>query len=185
MSQSQRSANVYVPACSHGPTPPLVRNLPALQTRVWPLTGCSAVLASASHANPPQASLLGLLGLVLAATGAAAQSSREADYVIVGGGTAGCALAARLCAGMPGKKVTLLERGRPRTAEQDLLVKSVRNAFYSWDDPGLVEAWDSNKVPGLNKRKVLLRTGAALSCCIASTTSCGAARHGADATALK
>jgi alanine dehydrogenase len=42
----------------------------------------------------------------------------EADYVVVGGGTAGCALAARICEGLPNAKVVLLERSRPRTDEQ-------------------------------------------------------------------
>jgi malic enzyme len=46
------------------------------------------------------------------------EATLEADYVVVGGGTAGCALAARICEGLPNAKVVLLERGRPRTDEQ-------------------------------------------------------------------
>jgi hypothetical protein len=42
----------------------------------------------------------------------------EADYVVVGGGTAGCALAARICVGLPNSTVVLLERSLPRTDEQ-------------------------------------------------------------------
>ena len=42
----------------------------------------------------------------------------KADYVVVGGGTAGCALAARLCEGLPDARVVLLERGQPRTPDQ-------------------------------------------------------------------
>jgi malic enzyme len=42
----------------------------------------------------------------------------EADFVVVGGGTAGCALAARICEGLPNAKVVLLERSLPRTDEQ-------------------------------------------------------------------
>jgi choline dehydrogenase-like flavoprotein len=42
----------------------------------------------------------------------------EADYVVVGGGTAGCALAARICEGLPNASVVLLERSLPRTPEQ-------------------------------------------------------------------
>ena len=95
----------------------------------------------------------------LVVAGAVQAATQEADYVIVGGGTAGCALAARLCSGLPDKKFTLLERGKPRTPEQDLLVDSVRNAFYAWDDPGLVETWNSSAVPGMNGRKLELRTG--------------------------
>jgi hypothetical protein len=42
----------------------------------------------------------------------------EADYLVVGGGTAGCALAARICEGLPNATVVLLERSLPRTPEQ-------------------------------------------------------------------
>lgn len=56
-------------------------------------------------------------------TTASAQGPTEVDYVIVGGGTAGCALAARLCEGLPNAQIALLERGNPRSAEavRDLL----------------------------------------------------------------
>jgi choline dehydrogenase-like flavoprotein len=46
------------------------------------------------------------------------EAALEADYVVVGGGTAGCALAARICEGLPNAKVVLLERSLPRTPEQ-------------------------------------------------------------------
>ena len=56
-----------------------------------------------------------LAGAGAQAPEAAAPEATEADYVVVGGGTAGCALAARLCEGLPGASVVLLERGAPRT----------------------------------------------------------------------
>jgi hypothetical protein len=40
-----------------------------------------------------------------------------ADYVIVGGGTAGCVLAARLCTGLPEARIVMLERAAPRSPE--------------------------------------------------------------------
>jgi ribulose 1,5-bisphosphate synthetase/thiazole synthase len=46
------------------------------------------------------------------------RAALEADFVVVGGGTAGCALAARICEGLPNATVVLLERGLPRTPEQ-------------------------------------------------------------------
>ena len=46
-----------------------------------------------------------------------------ADYIVVGGGTAGCALVAQMCAAIPEKQFVLLERGRPRTDEEELKVK--------------------------------------------------------------
>ena len=47
-----------------------------------------------------------------------AVAAKVADYVVVGGGTAGCALAARLCECLPDSTVVLLERGPPRTPDQ-------------------------------------------------------------------
>lgn len=41
----------------------------------------------------------------------------EVDYVIVGGGTAGCVLAARLCEGLPQAKIAMVERAPPRSEE--------------------------------------------------------------------
>jgi choline dehydrogenase len=86
----------------------------------------------------------------------------EADYVIVGGGTAGCALAARLCAGLPDAQVTLLERGAPRTAQHDLIVSALRNTFTAWDMPAVTEKWLSEPNPGLNGRQVNVLSGATL-----------------------
>ena len=71
---------------------------------------------------------------VLAATAALAASSvtahqqafkgGAADYIVVGGGTAGCALVAQMCAAIPDKKFVLLERGKPRTKEEELRVRT-------------------------------------------------------------
>ena len=64
-----------------------------------------------------------------------------ADYVIIGGGTAGSAVAARLCEALPEATVVVLERGAPRTAEEDLFVESPRLTFDSWAVPGVTEVW--------------------------------------------
>jgi malic enzyme len=64
---------------------------------------------------------IALLALVTAQAPLSADdfgTALEADYVVVGGGTAGCALAARICEGLPNATVVLLERGLPRTDEQ-------------------------------------------------------------------
>lgn len=47
-----------------------------------------------------------------------ASATANADYIVVGGGTGGCALAARLCVGLPHASVTLLERGKERNSEE-------------------------------------------------------------------
>ena len=62
-----------------------------------------------------QAAAVAAAGLASAAAQAPAAAS--ADYVIVGGGTAGCVLAAKLCTGLPDAKIVLLERAAPRSAE--------------------------------------------------------------------
>lgn len=51
-------------------------------------------------------------------TAAQTTAATNADYIVVGGGTGGCALAARLCMGLPGASVTLLERGKERDSEE-------------------------------------------------------------------
>ena len=70
------------------------------------MTGLTAWLPTA---------LVALLAVSL--TGAAAQQQLEADYVIVGGGTAGCVLAARLCTGLPNATIVMMERAEPRSPE--------------------------------------------------------------------
>ena len=86
-------------------------------------------------------------------------TARAADYVIVGGGTAGCALAARLCTAAPDATVTLLERGAPRTADEDLLVSAVRHAFDTWTNPRITESLTSTPNSGLNGRMVSVLAG--------------------------
>ena len=66
--------------------------------------------------------LLAPLSLLLAAVPVLAQDGQVADYIVVGGGTSGCALAARLCEYLPEAQVTVLERGEPRTDQQELEV---------------------------------------------------------------
>lgn len=76
---------------------------------------------------------------------AAAPAATEADYVVVGGGTAGCALAARLCEGLPHTTVVLLERATPRTQAQVRCLPAPVTAQYtpraaadSWRGPNRV-----------------------------------------------
>ena len=79
--------------------------------------------------------------------------------MIVGGGTAGCVLAARICENLPDFSVTLLERGAPRSDDEDLEVQSPNLFFRAWANPKISEGWDSQPNPGLGGRTVLQYTG--------------------------
>lgn len=105
-----------------------------------------------------------ILCLFFLSTAVAADSTdpSSADYVIVGGGTAGCVLAARLCTAMPGRTVTLLERGAARPPASELRVRAMRHAFTAWKDPALTQTWLSQPNPGLDGREVTVLTGQTL-----------------------
>lgn len=108
--------------------------------------------------------LVALLVLLAAAAAAptAAAARRDADIVLVGGGTAGCALAARLCAALPSRRVVLLERGPPRNGTEEFLVRSPRQALAPWALPPLLEAFPTAAEPSLGGRRIRLMVGASL-----------------------
>lgn len=78
----------------------------------------------------------------------------SADYIIVGGGTAGSVLAARLCTALPNRTFTLLERGAPRSVDSELRVRAMRHTFTAWQDPALADMLKSQPNPGLSGREV-------------------------------
>ena len=55
-----------------------------------------------------------------------AVDAAEADIVIVGGGTAGCVLASRLCQGLPDLSITLIERSAPRSQRDEQTYRTPR-----------------------------------------------------------
>lgn len=69
----------------------------------------------------------------------------KADFVVVGAGTAGCVVAARLCEALPDASVVILaiERGAECTNEGDLFIDSTRLVFDSWAFSDLTETWPS------------------------------------------
>ena len=85
--------------------------------------------------------------------------SLNADFVIVGGGTAGCVLASRLCSSLPQATIILLERGRPRNTHTDFLVQAPRNAFDAWNETEISETFDTLPNPGLYGRTTQFITG--------------------------
>jgi choline dehydrogenase len=68
-------------------------------------------------------------------------NAAEYDFVIVGAGTAGCALAARIYKGLPSATVAILERRVPRS--DYFLQQTAGDQFRIWDTPSLTESFPS------------------------------------------
>ena len=103
-------------------------------------------------------SLLSLL-LFLSTSILTAHATLQADFVIVGGGTAGCAIAARLCAKLPAKKFILLERAPSRGAEAEFISRAPRFFNIGNENPLLAEVFPTLPNTGLNNRRVNVSTG--------------------------
>lgn len=99
------------------------------------------------------------LYLFFALNSYAACSDPTQDFVIVGAGTAGCVLAANLCSWLPAARITLLERGLPRDAEAEFLVRAPRNNLRAFSSPTLAEIFPSLPEPGLLNRSTFIITG--------------------------
>lgn len=61
------------------------------------------------------------------------------DVIIIGGGTAGCALAARLCVARPDMAIELLERGVEPNATQSFIKRSPRHMATAWSTTHITE----------------------------------------------
>jgi len=79
---------------------------------------------------------------LLLATSSVLADEMHSDFVVVGGGTSGCVLAARLCENMPGSTITLIERGAPRSEDENTFMKSNRRTYEMWDS-SLSETYQS------------------------------------------
>lgn len=102
-----------------------------------------------------------ILGLFLI-LGSFVEAISDTDVIIVGGGTAGCVLAARLCASLPGLQFTLVERANPRSEMADFIVRAPALAFSALSDPELLETMITEPEPSLENRSFSVRTGATL-----------------------
>ena len=85
--------------------------------------------------------------------------SITSDVIIIGAGTAGCVLAARLCSANPALSISLFERAQPRTADQEFIVRSPRLAPRAWDPLGLSEVYVTEPDTGLLNRSTAVLTG--------------------------
>lgn len=79
--------------------------------------------------------------------------------VIIGAGTSGCALAARLCERLPHRNITLLERARPRGKQARFLVFSPRQMWNAWNSPLVVETYPTLPNKGLFNRSLSVIAG--------------------------
>lgn len=66
-------------------------------------------------------------------------AATDPDLVVVGLGTAGCALIGRLCRALPDATFVALERGLPRNSTEEFYVRSLRLAVNTWQLPSLTE----------------------------------------------
>jgi choline dehydrogenase len=81
--------------------------------------------------------------------------TRDYDFIIVGGGTAGCVLAERLSAD-PAHKVLLLEAGRPNR-NQRLRIPMTARSF--WTDPRYLWTYESEPEPNAAGRRIPVPRG--------------------------
>ncbi len=86
----------------------------------------------------------------------------DPDYVIVGAGTAGCALAARLCTLLPRATITLMERSPPRDRETEFIVRSPRQVRRAWLSSKTAELFFTEPGSGILNRKIQIYTGSTL-----------------------
>lgn len=91
-------------------------------------------------------------------------SSKEyrPDFIVVGSGNTGCALAGRLCRELPYAQILLLERGNPRNKTEEISVRSPRLSSVAFRNPSLSEIYSSEPNPGLFGRTVDVVTGRTL-----------------------
>lgn len=92
----------------------------------------------------------------------AAAATTSPDFIVVGGGTAGCVISARLCEQLPHANIVLLERGVERDGVSEFLVRAPRNAPKSWSSPDVSEFFFSEPDPGLGGRQNFITTGKTL-----------------------
>lgn len=79
------------------------------------------------------------------------------EYVIVGGGTAGCVIASRLS--QKGLKVTLIEAGPEDVSELVMSASQLRNLYFT----PLMKRQSTSPQPYLNNREIPLFSGRLLS----------------------
>ncbi|KAK4900934.1 hypothetical protein LTR27_002117 [Elasticomyces elasticus] len=103
-----------------------------------------------------------LLAGVVSAQDATAQAAEAAklkyDFIVVGGGTAGIAVAARLSQNLPKSTVLIIEAGPDQRNNADINIpghKGVLGSVYDWLIPTTPQPNANNRVITMNRGKVL------------------------------
>ncbi|KAI1063769.1 hypothetical protein LB506_005794 [Fusarium annulatum] len=95
----------------------------------------------------------------LAAAAVAAPSKDTYDYIVVGGGTAGVAVAARLSEGLPYANILLIEAGPAVDDEPKINIPGMKGSTlgtkYDWNFTTVPQACANNRVWPINRGKVL------------------------------
>ncbi|KAF5987491.1 alcohol oxidase [Fusarium bulbicola] len=95
----------------------------------------------------------------LAAAAVAVPSKDTYDYIVVGGGTAGVAVAARLSEGLPYANILLIEAGPAVDDEPKINVPGMKGSTlgtkYDWNFTTVPQAGANNRVWPINRGKVL------------------------------
>ncbi|CAN9112779.1 unnamed protein product [Alternaria alternata] len=109
--------------------------------------------------------LTAVLGLVPAASATPCQVPDVSfDFIIIGGGTAGLALASRLSKALPSHCVLVIEAGPDGRHEQRIYIPGLRGSTfgssYDWSLPTVPQAAANNRTIGHNRGKVLGGTSA-------------------------
>ncbi|KAF5637820.1 choline dehydrogenase mitochondrial [Fusarium sp. NRRL 52700] len=95
----------------------------------------------------------------LAAAAVAAPSKDTYDYIVVGGGTAGVAVAARLSEGLPYANILLIEAGPAVDNEPKINIPGMKGTTlgtkYDWNFTTVPQTGANNRVWSINRGKVL------------------------------
>lgn len=86
-------------------------------------------------------------------------NKQPADVILVGAGTSGCALAARLCALRPSHTFLLLERAEPRNLSQFFFARSPRLMWDAWESPQVVDFIPAVPTNATNNRPLVVFGG--------------------------
>ncbi|KAJ0382128.1 hypothetical protein COL922a_013180 [Colletotrichum nupharicola] len=96
---------------------------------------------------------------VFAAPAAQPYGDDSYDYIVVGGGTAGVAVAARLSEGLPDSKILLIEAGPEAWDEPKINVPGMKGSTlatkYDWNFTTVAQTNVNNRVFSVNRGKVL------------------------------